>query len=194
MKVKKIRVVLVLLILINIIVLFTVIGLMKSQNDGESENVSQGTSEATNTGETKEGFKNVATLYQNYKGAIPKSEIAKKIETIIEQYFPILYDQVIANNIDETEYFTAHEVVIKNRFGITDVEDFSNLITQIRKISCNVDDYVSYELLEDSFEDDGEYTKATLIYTYTNGQSMELNFYIKDTNDDTDDVKYMLIP
>ena len=50
-----------------------------------------------------------------------------------------------------------------------------------------------YELLEDSFKTDGNYTKATLVYTYSNGQKIELDMYMLNEESETED-EFKFIP
>lgn len=194
---KKIRIILIIFIVINIIALFTIISVINNSNrEKENQNLAQNVTDATETtsdGKEVEGFKNVSVLYQNYKGYIPKSEIAGKIEKVVDQYFPIIYKHMIENKESREEYFNKYKASIKNRFGITESNDFNKLVEEIGKINCDISDYISYELLEDSFEIEGNYTKAKLIYTYSNGQKIQLDLYILNDESDTE-LEYKFIP
>ena len=112
---------------------------------------------------------------------------------LVDQYFPIIHSQIIENGEDRETYFNTYTEAIKNRFGITEFSDFDRLVEEVGKINCNLSDYISYELLEDSFEIEGNYTKATLVYTYSNGQTITLDLYILNEESDTE-LEYRFIP
>ena len=193
---KKVRIVLIILIILNIIAMITLINLINKKNKEEKlagNNNVQNEVEMTSDGKKVEGLKNVQALYQNYKGYIPKTEIAEKIKTIVDQYFPIIYKDVIEKSTNVEEYYKKYQASIKNRYGITNVKDFEKLVGEVGKINCNISDYISYELLEDSFKTDGNYTKATLVYTYSNGQKIELDMYMLNEESETED-EFKFIP
>lgn len=193
MNTKRLRTILIILIMVNIIGLFVIISVINKENKAEETNTNNVyTGDMTSDGEVREGFVNVSSLYKNYKGSIAKSEIASKIETIVTQYFPIMQAKVIDAKIDTATYFNENKAAIKNRFGITTAEDFDKLIGEIGKINCELDDYKSYELLEDSFRVDGNYTKCTLVYKYPNGQEIKLDFFIINEESETE-VKYKVM-
>lgn len=195
---KKIRIVLIIFIIINIVAMLTLINLINKKNREQDkklsmENSVQNEIEMTSDGKKVEGLINSASLYQKYKGYIPKSEIADKIKVLADQYFPIIYKQVIESGTSKEEYYNKYQASIQNRFGITNYEDFNKLVGEIGKINCNISDYISYELLEDSFRTEGNYTKATLVYTYSNGQKIELDMYMLNEESETED-EYKFIP
>ena len=190
---KKLRTILIILILVNIIGLFVIISVINSEKkakEAEMSNVYKG--DYTSDGQQKEGFINVSSLYKNYKGCIAKSEIANRFEIAVTQYFPIMKEKVIDTKINTAVYFNENRAAIRNRFGIVSSEDFDKLIGEIGKINCALEDYKSYELLEDSFRIDGNYTKCTLVYKYPNGQEINLDFYIINEESDTE-VKYKIM-
>lgn len=191
---KRIRLILIIFLVINLIVLFVMIG-VSSKEKKKTELLNHETEYRENESRSEEivGFKDITTLYQNYKGEIAKTDISERIEVVVSQYFKILFKNVIEKNKDITEYFNENKPSIINRFGITNVEDFKNLIRQIQKLNCSVSDYNSYEILKDSFSQEGDYTKCTLIYTYSNKQQIKFDLYIKNTVSD-EGLEYIFIP
>lgn len=189
---KNIRTILIIFIIINIIAFFTIIRVInKEETKEDTEQVID--EDVMSNGELRDGFKNVETLYKNYRGYIPKSEIAYRIEKMGLQYFPILKKQMKNNNMSPEEYFEKNKVVIKNRFGITKKEKFIKLVKKLNEITCNIDDCESYQIEEDSFTNDGIYTKCTLVYTYSNKQEMKLDFYINNSNSNSE-IEYKIDP
>ena len=180
---RKVRILLIIFVILNIVAMIAIINLTNKKNKEIEERIARQNNvqveiEKTSDGKKVEGFKNPEVLYRNYRGYIPKTEIAEKIKTIVDQYFPIIYKDVIEKSTNVEEYYKKYQASIKNRYGITNVKDFEKLVGEVGKINCNISDYISYELLEDSFKTDGNYTKATLVYTYSNGQSINLDIYM----------------
>lgn len=192
---KRIRNILIFFLVVNLIILlFAIISVInKEYKTIISDSNKKYIDNKIEKEENKKGFKNIEELYKNYKGEIPKSDISDKIKIVVDQYFNILYENIIKENKDVVEYFNKNKESIKNRFGITDVEDFRNLIEQLQKLNCSVKDYYSYEVLDNSFSQDGNYTKCVLVYTYNNGQEIKFDFYIKNTTLN-EDVRYIFIP
>lgn len=192
---KRIRNILIFFLVVNLIILlFAIISVInKEYKTIISDSNKKYIDNKIEKEENKKGFKNIEELYKNYKGEIPKSDISDKIKIVVDQYFNILYENIIKENKDVVEYFNKNKESIKNRFGITDVEDFRNLIEQLQKLNCSVKDYYSYEVLDNSFSQDGNYTKCVLVYTYNNGQEIKFDLYIKNTTLN-EDVRYIFIP
>lgn len=195
---RKVRILLIIFVILNIVAMIAIINLTNQKNKEIEERIARQNNvqveiEKTSDGKKVEGFKNPEVLYRNYRGYIPKTEITEKIKIIVDQYFPILYKDVVESSVNTEEYFNKYKASIKNRFGITDFETFSKLVGEVGKINCDISDYISYELIEDSFVTDGEYTKATLVYTYSNGQSINLDIYMLNEESDTE-VEYKIIP
>lgn len=192
---KKIRLILIIFLVINLIVLFVIIGIMSKEKKkiDSSNSETEYRENGTKSERESRGFKDITVLYQNYKGELAKTNISEKIEVVVNQYFKILFKNVIEKNKDITEYFNENKESIRNRFGITNVEDFKNLIRQIQKLNCSVSDCNSYEVLKDSFLQEGDYTKCTLIYTYSNKQQIKFDLYIKNTISDGG-LEYIFIP
>lgn len=191
---KRIRIILIVFLVINLIILFIMIGVnIKGKKKTELLNNEIEYRENELKSKGKVGFKDIKILYQNYKGEIAKTDISNRIEVVVNQYFKILFKNVIEKNKDITEYFNQNKRSIKNRFGITDVEDFKKLIRQIQKLNCSVSEYNSYEVLEDSFIQQGDYTKCILIYTYSNKQEIKFDLYIRNTISE-EELEYIFIP
>ncbi len=191
---KRIRIILIVFLVINLIILFIMIGVnIKGKKKTELLNNEIEYRENESKSKGKVGFKDIKILYQNYKGEIAKTDISNRIEVVVNQYFKILFKNVIEKNKDIIEYFNQNKRSIRNRFGITDVEDFKKLIRQIQKLNCSVSEYNSYEVLEDSFIQQGDYTKCILIYTYSNKQEIKFDLYIRNTISE-EELEYIFIP
>jgi len=144
-------------------------------------------------GEKRIGFKNIELLYKEYRGEIPKNEIAARIEKIALQYIPILKNKAIDEEISIEDYYKENSAVIRNRFGITDIEKFKRLVDKIKTITCDINDCKSYEIQENSFTKEDMYTKCTVVYTYSNNQEIKLDFYINNSNSDSE-IEYKIDP
>ncbi|MCI8965101.1 MAG: hypothetical protein HFJ43_01900 [Clostridia bacterium] len=193
---KRIRKILIFFLVVNLIILlFAIISVINKEKDETkiSNSNKKYIDNKSEIEEKKKGFKNIEILYKNYKGEIPKSNISDKIEIVANQYFNILFENIIKKNKDVAEYFNKNKKSIKNRFGITNLEDFRSLIEQLQKLNCSVKDYYSYEVLENSFSQEENYTKCILVYTYNNGQEIKFDLYIKNTTLD-ENMKYIFIP
>lgn len=189
---KKLRIILIIFIILNIIASFIIIRVIKLDDKKQNTIQIKGSSIMSN-GAQREGFKNVEVLYRNYRGEIPKVEIASRVERIALQYFPIIKNQLEDEDISVYNYFENNKASIKNRFGITEEEKFKTLVERIKEINCNIEDCKSYQVLEDSFTNDGIYTKCTLVYTYSNNQEIKLDLYINNSSSSSE-LEYKINP
>ncbi len=187
---KKVRKILIVCIVINLIVLFAIISVINKKDKNQKAEISK--SQANTQNIETEVFKSKTVLYKNYKGGLAKADIIERINLVVDQYFPILKKELEGKNVEE--YYKSRTAAIKKRFGITKYEDFKKLAEQVRKINCPLDKYISSEIKEDSFKVKDNYTVATLVYTYENKQTIELDFYMINDVSNDQDIKYVMLP
>ena len=109
---KRIRKILIFFLVVNLIILlFAIISVINKEKDETkiSNSNKKYIDNKSEIEEKKKGFKNIEILYKNYKGEIPKSNISDKIEIVANQYFNILFENIIKKNKDVAEYFNKNK-------------------------------------------------------------------------------------
>lgn len=122
---------------------------------------------------------NFSTFYLKYKGQQVKSDLFKKLYKFINVDIVNLYNnkENLKNDLLVEQYYNDNKKQIRNDFGITNINDFQNLILSIQKFSNSNIEYERSVLEKESYTDDEKNVNFILNVKYKNEESIKFRVY-----------------
>ncbi len=181
---KKIRIIIVIIIIINILIsiYLGIISYYKNNEDNGTESVNFSTASIE---------LNKKVLPENYK----EFEQLCNNEQVSDKLYKNLYDYVRyiqklndktrhLDNSQLTEFYKENKTSIENRFFISTIDEFLQLVKNCR-LAYN-DEVINYKTIiihTDTFKSNDEYIECDIKIILNNGNSLKYKLNINTTND-----------
>lgn len=124
-----------------------------------------------------------ATVFsEDYYGEITSKEIVAKMQEVVKEDIPELHKTVKNYNDSKIKkYFKKNESDIKNKFGITNEDEFVKFANYVKNTEIDLDSWDFVKFDKDSFvgkSDKSEYAYVKFKVIYKDEQSMEYHVYV----------------
>lgn len=160
MKLTKKRV---LIILIIALILFLVILITKNYLEDEKNKEVNLTDEQL-TSQSVEDYtsdkvipRQFQTLYSNYKGQNSKNDLYRRLNNLVYNYLPNLFNQIKGlNDAQILQLFENNKSEIEENLGIRNVQDFTELVKYLQTINYNNNEFEVSEIDTESYKSAGQ--------------------------------------
>lgn len=180
---KKIKVILIIFIILNLIMLGVLTSLILLTNKQKEKEANEGSNNVT-AQQIDEYHgriypKNIAKLMYSYKGNVDINYFYEMSYKLVN-YLPDL-STIISNYSEEQlrQYFSQNQAQVRENTGITDFSTFRTLANKIKNINKN-SKYKEATIDIPSYKDNGDYVEFLLTVIYQDGN--EINFTVHLTN------------
>ena len=127
-------------------------------------------------------FSGLSVFSENYIGDFESKEITAKLQELIKEDIPKLYENT--RKLDDKEvkkYYNDNQTSIKNKFGIQTEEEFINFSNKISQTKIKLNSWDKVKVNQDSFisqSDKTNYAYMEFDVIYENEEKMSFSVYI----------------
>ena len=127
-------------------------------------------------------FSGMSILSENYDGDIETKEITQKLQELVKNDIPELYENI--KKLDEKglkKYYSDNQTSIKDKFGIQTEEEFINFSTKIIKTKIKLNTWDKVKINKESFVsqcDKTNYVYVEFDVIFKNEEKMNFSMYL----------------
>ena len=127
-------------------------------------------------------FSGMSVLSEKYNGDIESKEIMQKLQELVKEDIPELYENI--KKMDEKElkkYYSDNQTSIKDKFGIQTEEEFINFSTKISKTKIKLNTWDKVKIKKESFvsqSDKTNYVYVEFDVIFENEEKMNFSMYL----------------